>query len=246
MSEEEPKITQPEPAAPESWTLENAPQAPAHPEDVLSEKLSEVAQRVTSELDTLRSELTPAEPVFEAPIVEAVADAGRAAEIPQPEPVIETQIVEPVVEPRSFELPPVTPPVLPPIDTPQTPAEPVTESTSDDRLMAMLAWASMVLLQLPLVSVIQLLSTSSKNRPFQRHHAVSSLLFYAAAGVYEILAGIAYVILGVITLGIGFACLWVIFFVPHLLALYYALQAYNGKRVELPILSDFARKQGWM
>ncbi len=104
----------------------------------------------------------------------------------------------------------------------------------------------MVLLQLPLVSVIQLLSTSNKNRPFQRHHAVSSLLFYAAAGVYEILAGIAYVILGVVTLGIGFACLWVIFFVPHLLALFYALQAYNGKRVELPVLSDFARKQGWM
>ncbi len=64
--------------------------------------------------------------------------------------------------------------------------------------------------------------------------------------MYEILAGIAYVILGVVTLGIGFACLWVIFFVPHLLALFYALQAYNGKRVELPVLSDFARKQGWM
>lgn len=244
MSEEEPKITQPEPAAPESWTLENAPQAPEHLEDVLSEKLSEAAQRVTSELDDLRSELTPAEPVLETPIVEAVADA--AAEIPQPEPVIEVPIVEPVVDPRSFELPPVTPPILPPTETPQTPFEPATESTSDDRLMAALTWASMVLLQLPLVSVIQLLSTSSKNRPFQRHHAVSSLLFYAAAGVYEILAGIAYVILGVVTLGIGFACLWVIFFVPHLLALYYALQAYNGKRIELPVLSDFARKQGWM
>lgn len=236
MSEEERKITPPEPAAPESWTLENAPQAPEHPEDVLSEKLSEVAQRVTSELDDLRSELTPAEPVLETPIVESVA----AAEIPQPEPV---------VEPQSFELPPapepIVPPIVPPVEPPITPSVP-DESTSDDRLMSALAWASMVLLQLPLVSVIQLLSTSSRNRPFQRHHAVSSLLFYAGAAVYEILAGIAYVILGVVTLGIGFACLWVIFFVPHLLALYYALQAYNGKRVELPILSDFARKQGWV
>ena len=32
------------------------------------------------------------------------------------------------------------------------------ESTSDDRLMSLLAWLTMVILQLPIVSVIQLLS----------------------------------------------------------------------------------------
>ena len=48
--------------------------------------------------------------------------------------------------------------------------------------------------------------------------------------MYEILAAIVYTILGTVTLGCGFACLWVIFFVPHALALYYAFQAYNGKR----------------
>ena len=120
------------------------------------------------------------------------------------------------------------------------------DSTSDDRLMSMLAWLTMVVLQLPIVSVIQLLSTNTKERPFQRHHAVTSLLFYAAGVVYEILAGVIYAILGTVTLGCGFACLWIIFLVPHTLALYYGLQAYNGKLLELPVLSKFAREQGWL
>lgn len=229
-SEEERIITPPEPASPESWTLENAPQAPEHVEDVLSEKLSEAAQRVTSQLDDLLPELTPAEPAAEAPQPPMFEPAAFEAP-PAPEPIVLPPAPEPIV-------PPVTPPAEPPIAP--------TESSSDDRLISALAWVSMALLQLPLVSLIQLLSASSKDRPFQRHHAVTSLLFYAGGLAYEVVAGIAYLILGLVTLGIGFACLWVIFFVPHLLALYYGLQAYNGKRVELPILSDFARKQGWL
>ena len=120
------------------------------------------------------------------------------------------------------------------------------ESSSDDRLMSALAWLTLVLLQLPIVSVIQLLSPTTKDRPFQRHHAITSLLFFAAAMVYEVVAGIVYTILGALTLGCGYACLWVIFFLPHALGLYYALQAYNGKTIELPVLSNFGRQQGWM
>ena len=120
------------------------------------------------------------------------------------------------------------------------------ESNSDDRLMSALAWLTMVLLQLPIVSVIQLLSTTTKDRPFQRQHAVTSLLFYVAAIVYEFVAVIVYTILGALTLGCGYACLWVIFFLPHALGLYYALQAYNGKLLELPVLSNFGRQQGWL
>jgi uncharacterized membrane protein len=122
----------------------------------------------------------------------------------------------------------------------------VPEGTDDDRLMSMLAWLSMVILQLPVVSVIQLLSENTKDRPFQRHHAITSLLFYAAAIAYEILATVVFTVLTLATAGCGAICLWVLFFVPHLLALYYALQAYSGKRITLPFLSDFARKQGWM
>ena len=120
------------------------------------------------------------------------------------------------------------------------------ESSSDDRLMSALAWLTLVLLQLPIVSVIQLLSPTTKDRPFQRNHAITSLLFFAAAMVYEVVAVIVYTILGALTLGCGYACLWVIFFLPHAMGLYYALQAYNGKTIELPVLSNFGRQKGWM
>jgi len=30
------------------------------------------------------------------------------------------------------------------------------------------------------------------------------------------------------------------------LALYYALKAFNGERVEIPFATDFARRQGWL
>jgi uncharacterized membrane protein len=120
------------------------------------------------------------------------------------------------------------------------------ESSSDDRLMSALAWLTLVLLQLPIVSVIQLLSPTTKDRPFQRNHAITSLLFFAAAMVYEVVAVIVYTILGALTLGCGYACLWVIFFLPHALGLYYALQAYNGKTIELPVLSNFGRQKGWL
>lgn len=120
------------------------------------------------------------------------------------------------------------------------------EGSDSDRLMAMLAWLSMVILQLPIVSIVQLAAESTKERAFQRHHAVMSLLFYVTAIVYEILASVVFTILTAVTLGCGALCLWVIFLVPHGLGLYYALRAYNGNRVELPFLTEFAEKQGWL
>ncbi len=112
--------------------------------------------------------------------------------------------------------------------------------------MAALAWVSMVILQLPVVSLVLLIAEGNKNRPFQRYHAVTSILFWGAAIVYEILAGIVFTILTVISLGCLGLFLWVIFFLPHLAALYYALQAYSGKQVEIPGISGFARQQGWV
>ncbi len=223
------------------------------PEEALSEKLSETAEAVTAELKDLQESLVPAEPVAET-VVEPAAEAVVEQAANLDEAVVEAaeavgeqaaKLDEVIVEAAA----PVPEPVaVLPGDTPggtRPRATAVAEGTSDDRLAAALAWLSMVILQLPIVSIIQLLS-SAKERPFQRHHAVTSLLFFAGGAAYEVVAGIAYVILGLLTLGIGFACLWVIFFVPHLFGLYYALQAYNGKRVELPLLSSFGRNQGWM
>ena len=43
--------------------------------------------------------------------------------------------------------------------------------------MAALAWVTMVILQLPLVSFVLLVAQGNRDRPFQRHHAVTSILF---------------------------------------------------------------------
>lgn len=208
-----------------SINLPDLPEPPAV-EETLVEKLNESAQEITGQLRDLAEEVTP--PAGELPAEGGVSDAPSAPQVEQ------TPEVGAPAAPAPALLPPA----------PKATAAP--EGTSDDRLMAALAWFTMVILQLPIVSIIQLLSPTNKERAFQQHHAVTSLLFYTAGIVYEIVIGIAYAIVGVLTLGIGLICLWPLFFVPHVLGLYYALQAYNGKRVELPLLSEFGRNQGWL
>ena len=231
MSDEEHKESPPESAPEEgreSWPVEDVPIVPEEPEDRIAKELEETADTVTQGLRDLQDELMP--PSAEAP-----------AELPYAE------------APTSEATGPASePPVLAPAalaagqESPRGGAAFVREGSDDDRLMAALAWLSMVILQLPIVSIIQLLADNTKDRPFQRHHAITSLLFYVAGIAYEIAATAVFTILTAVTAGCGALCLWPIFFVPHALGLYYAVQAYNGKRLKLPFLTDFGKRQGWM
>jgi uncharacterized membrane protein len=240
MSDQEREDILPEPAPGQGHELgaaEGASEPPQNPEDRLVDQLGETADAVTQGLRDLQDELS--EPMAEQRVeIEAppVDTAGATTELPAEPPPPDVLSASPTF-------------AAPPADGYQSPKGGATftpEGTSDDRMMAALAWLSMVILQLPIVSVIQLLSSGSKNQPFQRHHAVTSLLFYAAGIVYEILAVVVFTILTAVTLGCGALCLWVIFFVPHALGLYYAFQAYSGKRLYLPFLTKFAQDQGWM
>jgi uncharacterized membrane protein len=211
------------------------------PDEELGQQLTDQAESVTSETQDLSDELTP--PAEVAPDEEPIW-APTDAVVPGP--------VAPAVAPEGAPL--SGPEAVPAPLTTVTPATEqarggstfTPEGTDDDRLLSALAWFTMVILQLPIVSIIQLLSPTTKDRPFQRHHAITSLMFYAAAFVYELVAAVVYIVLSLVTLGCGFACLWVLFFVPHILALYYAFQAYSGKRIRLPGLTDFAKQQGWL
>ena len=227
MSDQERNNLPAEPAA-ESWSLEDAPKV----EEELSDRLAEAADTITTELDDLKAALSADEP-------------GGAMVGEQAAPDV-AEVAQEVMEPAAASGQPATTGAAKPASAFKPAAELDPESTSDDRLMSMLAWLTMVILQLPIVSIILLLSATNKERPFQRHHAITSLLFYAAAIVFGIVYGILYAILGLVTFGIGYICLWPLFFVPHLFGLYFALQAYNGKRIELPILSDLGRNQGWL
>lgn len=217
---------------------------PAEPADQPPVELPiEPAEQLPVDLPAEPAELPSVEPSAETipPMDQGVEVIEREAEpIPTPPEVEPAPPLQ--EEPAAAGLPPAPAAA----EATKLVSSAAVESTSDDRLMSMLAWLTMAILQLPIVSIIQLVSTGTKDRAFQRHHAIMSLMFYVVGIAYEIVAAILFVILSTLTLGCGAACLWIIFLVPQAFALYFALQAYNGKLIELPVLSNFARQQGWL
>lgn len=102
------------------------------------------------------------------------------------------------------------------------------ETTSDDKLWAALGYP------IPLVAIIVLLMEDKKSRPFIKFHAVQSI---AANIAYFIVA----TILSTVTLGFGALCvvpLWLVF-------LYWGYQAYQGQMVNIPVVTNFIKGQGW-
>ena len=124
-------------------------------------------------------------------------------------------------------------------------AWPAKDVTDNDRLMAGLAYASQVVIPL-VVPAIMLLAEESKERPFQRYHAIQSLGFVAAAIIYEVLAAIVYCGLTAVTGGCAACILWVIFLPPVVPAFYYAYQAYQGLYFKIPLLTDFLVNSKWL
>lgn len=98
------------------------------------------------------------------------------------------------------------------------------ESSDDDRLWAALAWIPISPLW-PIIAIILLLMPEKRERPFIKYHAVLAL------------------ITGVVGIVLSFLCIGVII----LLAMfYYAFKAYQGERVNIPVLTDLAESQGWV
>ncbi len=125
------------------------------------------------------------------------------------------------------------------------------EANNDDKLIAMLAYATQVLIPV-VMPVIVLLSESSKKRPFQRYHAVQSLAlmlaFIALAAAVSLGTAIFQIvpIIGQL-LGVVVLCLTPIAYLMGVAALlYYGYQAYQGKRFAIPGLTSFLRDQGWI
>lgn len=99
------------------------------------------------------------------------------------------------------------------------------ESTSDDRL-----WAALAYVFSPLVPIILLLWEDKKNRPFIKAHNMQALVI----GIVEI---VLWFVLSITIIGL---C------VPFLLwlaMLYWAYQAYQGKMVNIPVVSGMVKGQ---
>ncbi len=100
------------------------------------------------------------------------------------------------------------------------------ETTPDDRLWAALSWIPIMPLW-PIFAIVALVMDDKKDRAFIRYNAVLSLA-----------TGVILMPLSIITCGCA-ALIYLVFF-------YWAYVAYQGETVEIPFVSDFARKQGWV
>lgn len=100
--------------------------------------------------------------------------------------------------------------------------------TDDDRLWALLAY-----LLSPLVPIILLVWEDKKNRPFIRSHNMQALILGAVnVIVSSVLAPLFFI--GCCT-GIALG----------IYQIYCGIQAYGGKPVVIPFLTDFVKNQGW-
>jgi uncharacterized membrane protein len=115
------------------------------------------------------------------------------------------------------------------VPTPEEIPAPDNDINENDKLMAALSYP------IPIVAIVILLSETNKVRPFQKFHAVQALAFWVVLVVIAI-------ILSIVTLGFGTLC----FPVLWLVSLWPAYKTYQGEYMELPVITDFIRKQGWV
>ncbi len=102
------------------------------------------------------------------------------------------------------------------------------EVTSDDKL-----WAALAYIFTPLIPIIILLLADKKERPFIKAHNMQALIW-----------GIVVWVISLVTSPIfGLGCL--VWLVAIILQIYWAYQAYQGKLISIPVLSDFIKNQGW-
>jgi uncharacterized membrane protein len=119
-----------------------------------------------------------------------------------------------------------------------TPVEPGSPGDVDenDKLMAALSYP------IPIVGIIILLAEDLKARPFQKYHAVQSLAVNVVLWTIIVVVGC---ILAAASFFIGGLC-GLIPLVFLLGTLYWAYLAYQGQMFEIPYVTDFCRKQGWL
>jgi uncharacterized membrane protein len=101
--------------------------------------------------------------------------------------------------------------------------------SNDDKLWAFLAYVFT-----PIVPIILMLMEDKKNRPFIRAHNAQAL----AWGVINLVGGTILSSVLFICLGAPSIIIWAV-------GVYWGWQAYQGKQVTIPFVSDFVKGQGW-
>jgi uncharacterized membrane protein len=116
------------------------------------------------------------------------------------------------------------------------------EITDNDKMMALLAYIVTII-----VPLVILLSESGKQRLFQRYHAIHSLILSGGLIIITVaLSCTVGVVLELLTAGLGTCCLLPAILLPYVISIIYGVQAYQGNYVEIPLVTDLARSQGWI
>lgn len=105
---------------------------------------------------------------------------------------------------------------------------PTSDITDDDKLWSLLSY-----IFTPLIPILMLLLEDKKARPFIKYNAMQALVFGA---VYVILSTVlSFVFIGCIIglTGLGYS-------------IYLGIKAYGGEYVEIPVVTDFCKNQGWI
>lgn len=102
------------------------------------------------------------------------------------------------------------------------------EITDDDKLFALLAYIFS-----PIVPLVLLFVEEKKNRPFIKYHTVQSLMYGVVLFVLTFI--LSFFIIGVCLGLVGFG-----------IQVYFGIKAYQGEMFEIPVLTNFAKQQGWM
>jgi uncharacterized membrane protein len=102
------------------------------------------------------------------------------------------------------------------------------EITDDDKLWALLSWITGV------IAIVVLLMDEKKDRPFIKYNAVMAL-------VVLVVISIVVSIISALTCGIG-----IVLALAYIYPIYLGIKAYQGEWVEVPYVTDFVKKQGWV
>lgn len=102
-------------------------------------------------------------------------------------------------------------------------------TTSDDKLWSLLAYVLS-----PLGPIIIMLLEDKKNRPFIRAHNVQALVW----GLFNLVGGTILSTVLIFCFGAPSLIIWAI-------GVYWGIKAYQGQYVNIPVVTNFVKSQGW-
>jgi uncharacterized protein len=110
---------------------------------------------------------------------------------------------------------------------PVTPPTPAPDVTSDDRI-----WVILCFLFTPVLPIVTLFIDDKKNRPYVKYHNIPALIL----GVAEIVAITILSFIPILGMLTGF--LWIINII-------FAVKANSGVNIDIPVITEYSKKQGW-